>query len=528
MDRQQKINKFCFGLGTIGRDALYSLVSMYLMVNLTEVITFSDGGLAAIGIMLTLFGIFDAVIDPFVGAIVDNTKTRWGKYKPWIVIGMIGTAILSTLMFHNFKMSETWHIVLLGATYLLFSIFFSLNDIAYWSLMPAISKDPKVREGVGSFARICANVGMFAMVLIYPMVKDALLVIGFEEARSGIFFFAAISALVMCAFQVITLIGVKEDRSRLTTVERTSLKDLFNALFKNDQLLVAAISMALFMIGYCSTTAFGTYYFKYAYKDEGMYMVFAAVLAVAQLSALALFPVFRKKFTRKQLYIGSMVSVTASYLIFFLSFEWLPLIVVAGLGLFFAQAIIQLLMLLFLADSIEYGEWKLGRRSEAASFAVQPFVNQIGGAISKGVLSLTLIVSGINAVANDIEAASIPGNAEANKLIAEAIIADIPDSSIWIMKLGMMIFPLICILVGFILYMKKFRIDEKLYSTIIDELEERNSAASECGESELGCPECSADKSEGASTDAADGATEGVPDSSVGGAAASVGAEVTE
>ena len=167
-----KRNKICFGLGTVGRDALYSLVSMYLLVHLTDIVGFSDGGLFAIGIMLTLFGIFDAVIDPFVGAIVDSTKTKWGKFKPWILIGMIGTGVLTVLMFHNFRMGETAHIVLLGVTYLLFSIFFSLNDIAYWSLMPAISKDQKVREGVGAFARICANVGMFAMVLIYLNVPS--------------------------------------------------------------------------------------------------------------------------------------------------------------------------------------------------------------------------------------------------------------------------------------------------------------------------------------------------------------------
>ena len=120
-------NKICFGLGTVGRDALYSLVSMYLLVHLTDVVGFSDGGLFAIGIMLTLFGIFDAVIDPFVGAIVDSTKTKWGKFKPWILIGMIGTGVLTVLMFHNFRMGETAHIVLLGVTYLLFSIFFSLK-----------------------------------------------------------------------------------------------------------------------------------------------------------------------------------------------------------------------------------------------------------------------------------------------------------------------------------------------------------------------------------------------------------------
>ena len=465
MDKQMKRNKICFGLGTIGRDALYSLVSMYLLVHLTDVVGFSDGGLGVIGVMLTLFGIFDAVIDPFVGAIVDNTKTKWGKFKPWIFIGMIGTGILTVLMFHNFEMSEISHITLLGVTYLLFSIFFSLNDIAYWSLMPAISKDQTVREGVGAFARICANVGMFAMVLIYLNVPGFF---GGMSARNAYFIFAIIVAIIMCAFQSITLFGVKEDRSQLEKAERTTLKGLFRALLGNDQLLVTAVSMALFMIGYCTTTGFGTYYFKYAYKNEGMYMVFAAVLAVAQLTALSVFPLFRKKFSRKQLYTGSMIAVTASYIIFFLSFEFLPLVVLAGLGLFFAQAFIQLLMLLFLADAVEYGEWKLGKRNEAASFAVQPFINQFGGAASKGIISFTLIVSGINMIANA---------AGADPARAEEIIAATPGESIWIMKLAMMILPLICILIGFALYIKKFKIDENMYAEILSDLEAREKSA---------------------------------------------------
>lgn len=470
MDKKQiTLNKICFGLGTVGRDALYSLVSMYLLVHLTDVVTFSDKGLTAVGILLTCFGVFDAIIDPFVGAIVDNTKTRWGKFKPWIFIGMIGTAVLTVLMFHNFEMDETSHIVLLAFTYLLFSIFFSLNDISYWSLMPAISKDQTVREGVGAFARICANVGMFAMVLIYLNVPSIFSFLG-DNDRDIYFGFAIIVAVIMILFQSITLIGVKEDRSQLERAEHTSIKELWRALIGNDQLMVTAVSMVLFMIGYCTTTGFGTYYFKYAYKDEGMYMVFAAVLAVAQLTALSVFPLFRKKFTRKQLYTGSMIAVAVSYIIFFLSFELIPLIVIAGLGLFFAQAFIQLLMLLFLADAVEYGEWKLGKRNEAASFAVQPFINQFGGAISKGVVSGTLIVSGLNAIANQI--ADNPQN-------EQAIINAIPGSAIWIMKLSMMILPLICILIGFVLYQKKFKIDEKLYAKIVSDLEERNSHMSE-------------------------------------------------
>ena len=161
-----------------------------------------------------------------------------------------------------------------------------------------------------------------------------------------------------------------------------------------------------------------------------------------------------------------MIAVTISYIIFFLSFEWLPLIVIAGLGLFFAQAFIQLLMLLFLADAVEYGEWKLGKRNEAASFAVQPFINQFGGAISKGIVSFTLIISGINAIAQSLTGDKI--------LDAEYIMNNTEDSSVWIMKISMMILPLICILIGFFLYHKKFKIDEKMYAQICKDLEERN------------------------------------------------------
>ena len=161
-----------------------------------------------------------------------------------------------------------------------------------------------------------------------------------------------------------------------------------------------------------------------------------------------------------------MIAVTISYIIFFLSFEWLPLIVLAGLGLFFAQAFIQLLMLLFLADAVEYGEWKLGKRNEAASFAVQPFINQFGGAVSKGLVSFTLIISGINAIAQSLTGDKI--------LDAEYIMNNTPDSAVWIMKLSMMILPLILIIVGFILYHKKFKIDEEMYAQICKDLEERN------------------------------------------------------
>ena len=472
MNKQQKLNKYCFGLGTVGRDALYTLISMYMMNHLTGVVGLDDAALAVITTIFLICRIFDSVNDPFMGIIVDNTKTRWGKFKPWILIGMLSSGVLTILLFNNFNMDDVTFIIVFGITYFLWSIAFTVNDLSYWSLMPAISKDPHEREGIGAIARICANVGMFAVVLLYPMVPDIFSGFGIVDPRDANFYFAIIITLIMWGFQLFTLLGVKEDRSNLEKQEHTSLKQMFGVLLKNDQLMYAAISMALFMIGYCTTTGFGLYYFKYAFKDEGMYMVFAAVLAVAQLTALSVFQLFRKKFTRKQLYTGSMVAVAIAYLLFFFSFENIIVVIIAGLVLFFAQAFIQLLTLLFLADAVEYGEWKLGKRNDSVSFAVQPFVNQIGGAIGSGVLGYTLIFSGINKIEESITNLdpTAPNYAE----LTNQLINSTPDSAIWIMKVAMMILPLIFILTGFIIYQKKFKIDEKFYAQICKDLEERN------------------------------------------------------
>lgn len=483
MDKTAKRNRYCFGLGTLGRDAVYTLVSMYLITYLTEVVGLLDYQLAIIGGLMVAFRIFDALNDPIMGTVVDNTYTRFGKFKPWILFGMISSGILTVLLFSDIGIQGDGYIAFFAIVYLLWGMAYTTNDIAYWSMMPALTKDQKQREGIGAVARICANVGMFAVVVLYTMVPDLFGI----APRKAYFLFTVIIVGVMWAFQLFTLLGAREDRSiPQIKQERTSLGGMIKALAKNDQLMIAAVSMALFMIGYCTTTSFGVYYFKYAFKDEGTYMIFAAVLGVAQLTALSVFPLFSKKFTRKQLYFGSMIAVVLAYLLFFFSFENLGLIVVSGLILFFAQAFIQLMMLLFLADAVEYGEWKLGKRNESVSFAVQPFVNKMGGAIGTAVVTLTLIISGINNVSNqlapleeELAGATDPGVIAALQAQISSLIGSVEGTPIWIMKIAMMIFPLLCILLGFIIYHKKFKIDEKLYSEIIDELNHRGNTSEE-------------------------------------------------
>lgn len=446
-----KRNRFTFGLGTIGRDMLYSMVSMYLLFYLTDVLEIPTSSLWWITGIMVACRIFDAFNDPIMGLIVDNTKSRFGKYKPWIAFGAFTSGIFTVLLFTDFRVSQGQYIVVFGILYLMWGITFTTNDISYWSMLPSLSLEQKSREKIGAFARICANVGLFFVVAgIMPITKA--LGEHFHSLQKGYLAFACIVVTVMWVGQCITLLGVKEAVSTKKQ-EHTSLKQMVGVIFKNDQLLYTAISMALFMIGYVTTTSFGQYFFKYAYGDETMYPIFAAILGISQILALLIFPAISKRMERKNFYLMATCLVVAGYIVFFLApvnqMIWIGL---AGVLLFVGQAFIQLLMLMFLADAVEYGFWKLGKRNDSVTFALQPFINKMGGAIGSGVVSITVILSGIK----DADTAK-----------------DVTKEGLFMMKSAMLIFPLICIVVGYFVYRRKYKIDQKMYEQIIRDLRER-------------------------------------------------------
>jgi melibiose permease/lactose/raffinose/galactose permease len=444
-------NRYCFGLGTIGRDMFYTMVSMFVLVYITEVLIVPNSTLLLVTTVLTVLRIFDAVNDPIMGVIVDNTRSRFGKFKPGMLVGALIGAVCMILMFTDLGLTGTAFVVVFAICYLLWDITYGLNDIAYWSMLPALSTDQKQREKIGAFARICANIGLFVTVVGIIPVTNAL-GDATGSLKQGWFVFALIIVALMLGFQAITLFGVREPKNYFKEEEKTSLSEMFRVLFKNDQLLWVAISMSLFMIGYMTTTSFGVYFFKYAYGDENMYSIFAAVLGVSQLTALSVFTWFRKRFSRRKLYSYATIIVVVGYIIFFVSPMNMLFIGIAGVLLFVGQAFIQMLMLMFLADTIEYGQWKLGKRNESITFSVQPFINKIGGAIANGVVGLTLVISGINA--------------------AETA-ADVPAGGVMIMKIAMLIIPLMAIVVGFIVYTKKYEIDEKRHQELLSDLEKR-------------------------------------------------------
>lgn len=446
-----KRNYYTFGLGTIGRDMLYSLVSMYLIYYLTDVINHPNSSLWWVAAIMLFARIFDAFNDPIMGVIVDNTKGRFGKFKPWITIGAFFSGLLTILLFTDFGLTGSGFIVMFFFVYILWGVSFTANDIAYWSMLPSLTLEQKGREKIGAFARICANIGLFTVVAgIVPITKALESKTGSMSSAYMIFTIAVVGVLWLG--QSITIFGVKEPKNVFSEQPATKLRELFHIIVKNDQLLYVVISMALFMIGYVTTTSFGLYFFKYAFKDESMYSIFALILGVSQLIALMVFPLFSRKYDRKTLYTGATVFVIVGYILFFFSPMNMAYIGVAGILLFLGQAFIQLLMLMFLADTIEYGQWKLGKRNESITFSLQPFINKIGGAIGSGIVSITVIISGISS-------AETPD--------------DVTSKGLLIMKTAMLLIPPFIILISYLIYRYKYKIDAKLYNEIISDLKER-------------------------------------------------------
>ena len=447
MTKLDNRNKIYFGLGTIGRDMFYSFEANTLLYFLSDVLSLPVWVFAAASMVLSVMRIFDAINDPITGLVIDNIRSPWGKFKPAILVGGILSAIFSVLLFADIGTGWTF-VIIFAIAYFLWDVSFGINDIAYWTLLPAMSSDQKFREKTGAFARICANIGAYAVMVGWQPVTSAL-----GDTPKAWFWCAVVIAIVYLLGLLFPLLGVKEKRVAMAEQESTTLKQMWVALTHNDQLMWTTLAMALFMIGYSTTVGFAVYYMKYVFGNEGLYVVLVGVCGVAQLSALGVYPTVAKRFNRKQLYTLSTVLVLAGYGIFFFAEISIILIALGAVLVFVGQAFIQTLMLMFLADTVEYGHWKLGKRNESITFSVQPLINKIGGALSTAVVSMTLIIAGIKVDGGTVDAIDASG-----KLLVKA---------------SMFALPLVFIVAGYIIYLKKYKISEVFYQEILRDLEER-------------------------------------------------------
>ncbi|MBR2929344.1 MAG: MFS transporter [Oscillospiraceae bacterium] len=448
MKTTEQRNHICFGLGTVGRDMFYAFEANTLLYFLSDVLSLPVWVFAAASMILSVMRIFDALNDPITGLVIDNIRSPWGKFKPAILVGGVLSAVFSLVLFAG--IGEGWtFVIIFGVAYFLWDITYGVNDIGYWTLLPVLSSDQKQREKTGAFARICANIGMYIVMVAWQPVTSAL-----GNTPKAWFCCAAVIAVVYLLGLLFPLLGIKEKRVPVEEQESTTVKQMIRALIKNDQLMWTTLAMALFMVGYCTTVNFAIYYMKYIFGNEGLYVVLVAVVGVAQLGTLAVYPAVAKRMERRRMYTMATILVLLGYAVFFFAERSILLVAGGAVLVFVGQAFIQTLMLMFLADTVEYGEWKLGKRNEAITFSVQPLINKIGGALATGIVSMTLILSGIKVDGGTVDAIGAEGQL--------------------IVKIAMFAMPLLMIVAGYIVYRRKYKISEEFYGEILKDLEARH------------------------------------------------------
>ncbi len=473
-----KRTKWTYATTGMGRDMMYALYANFLLVFLTDAIGVSNQVLIAVGVIIAVARVWDAINDPIMGVIIDNTHSKHGKFKPWILAGAISSAIIFYLLFQDFGLTGTAFLVVFGLLYVLSGMTFTMNDIAYWSLYPSLTSDPKERESIGSLARIFASLGMFIVVAAVPIVYQNM----FGTPKQAFSVIALVVCLIYVVSQIIIFFFLKQPKNTFSNLEqpKTRLLEMFKIIGKNDQLLVIIISILLFNIGYFITTALGIYFFNYDFNryGGGEFTLFMGVLAISQLTALILFPMLVRKISRKKLFTISFIMIAIGYLLFISVGYVLPMnmlfIGLAGLVLFSGQGFIQVLVLVMLADTIEYGHWKLGTRNESIVFAINPFVVKMATAFQTIIVSVTLAVSGLNSRVIKPLTDTIKENPNYPAEQARAFIAANTTPEMLLMLRGsMIILPFLLILASYLVYRTYFKIDAQFFDKITRELKER-------------------------------------------------------
>ena len=169
METRKKLTgteKFAYGLGAVGKDMVYMLSASYISIYFLDVMGISA---VAIGILLMVARVFDAFNDPLMGVLVAKTKSRWGKFRPWLMIGTVTNAIVLYMMFSiPPSLDGAGLVAYASVTYILWGVTYTMMDIPYWSMIPAFTEGGKEREGLTTLARSAAGVGS-ALVMIFTM-----------------------------------------------------------------------------------------------------------------------------------------------------------------------------------------------------------------------------------------------------------------------------------------------------------------------------------------------------------------------
>lgn len=385
--------KVSYGLGAVGKDMVYMLSASYVLYYYQDILGVSA---IAMGMILMAARVFDAFNDPIMGVLVAKTRTRWGKFRPWLLCGTLLNAVILYFMFAAPPALDSNGLIAYAAiTYILWGVTYTMMDIPYWSMIPAFTEGGKERESLSTLARSCAGIGS-AIVTIITM--KCVYMLGQGDERIGFRWFALIIAIIFFIFILVTCINIKEKST--IHVEAPSVGQMFQALLQNDQAMTVVTTIVLINCSIYITSNLVIYFFKYDFGGLDWYngyTLFNTFGGAIQILAMMLFyPLMRKFLSAIQVFYVSLVMAITGYAVLlvlaFTNMSSVVLLFIPGFFIFAANGMLSVLTTVFLANTVDYGEMKNHRRDESVIFSMQTFVVKLASGVAALIASVCLTV----------------------------------------------------------------------------------------------------------------------------------------
>lgn len=490
--KQTRKNLIMFPLGTVGRDMVYSLVTNFLLTFVLFTRSLTAAQLSAITAIMVGARIFDALNDPIMGNIIERTRTKWGKFKPWIVIGMFSTSAVIYAAF-NTKLQGWSFVWFFGVIYFLYSITYTMGDISYWGMIPALSSDGDTRNTFTARTTLFAGIGGTAASILIPLLTTGANAIGGSTSVAYGRIALAIAFLAP-AFLCFVLFGVRERREDLSEpVPPVSFKKIWSTISGNDQLIWIAIIFLIHEIGngVVMSGIGSTYiYFEFGYEG-GLYSLFTTVGMSVTALLMVFYPAISRRLPRKKL-MGVLVKVaTLGYILmiavlamragehYALGMDLKFLILTIGYMLAnFGQYGFYLILMISVINTVEYNEYLHGTRDEGIITSLRPFLTKLASALTVVIASATYMLAGVTKYTNQIstfENAAASGQmSESDKLAAiHELLGGVSRSQSVGLLLVMTVLPYALMVLSYEMYLRRYKLDEAEYDRICDELNAR-------------------------------------------------------
>lgn len=479
-DALSKRTLWTYTAGGIGRDMSYTLYSMYLLSFILYTKELTNPQFAAISVIMIICRAWDAVNDPVMGGIIENTKSKWGKFKPWILLGVLTNSVVLVALF-SVPVYGWGFVVFFAFMYLIWDITFTMNDIGYWSMLPSLTSSMQDRNKLTSLANLFAGLGGILSVALIPIFTAGKYTIG----GNAITAYSVVTVFIACCFigcQIMTVVGVQEKHKDVKPEESMGIRQMLKVIVNNDQLLWVALVLFLYSLGSGIITGIGTNYIYFQYGYNGMYVtLFAVVFGAATGLVMLLFPTLSAKFTRRTLIAAATVMIVFGYItIFLLAFVTgsFYALCAAGFVVGIGQGIFYMVITINIANTVEYNEWKTGKRNEGLIFSIRPFTTKLGSAIQQLVVMVVYLTLNVTQTTNAISEAEKNAKidpevfTEAVKLdVIKDAIAMVPADTTMYMRAAMTFIPVVLLVGAFFVLRKKCTIDEKKYAQMLEDID---------------------------------------------------------